>query len=86
MMCFPLVLEVELLPFSLEGGDKLCSFFLRHQHLLFVSFVLLLNLHFLDQVVLVGDLILDFGQIAGCLAVSLLLQKVLVLRGRQFGG
>jgi len=51
---------------------------------LLVTLVLLLDLHFADQVVLVLDFVLDFGQVPWGLAVVLLLKHVLLLGGREF--
>jgi len=79
-----LVLKVERLPFSLQGRDQLLALFLWHEHLLLVTFVLLLNLHLANQVVLVLDFVLDFGQVPWGLAVGVLLEHVLLLAGREF--
>lgn len=79
-----LVLKVKRLPFSLQGRDQLLTLFLWHEHLLLVTFVLLFNLHLANQVVLVLDFVLDFGQVPWGLAVSLLLEHVLLLAGREF--
>ena len=81
-----LLLEVlvQALPLFLESCNQLLAFLLRHQHLLLVSLVLLLNLHLSHEVVLVFDLGLDFGNVLGHFSVGLLLKVVFVLLCWQF--
>ena len=81
-----LLLEVlvQALPLFLESSNELLAFLFRHQHLLLVSLVLLLNLHFSHEVVLVFDLGLDFGNVLGHFPVRFLLEEVFVLLGWQF--
>ena len=80
-----LELLVASLPLLLQGSNELLTFVFRHQELLAVTLVLLFNLHFTNQVVLVLDLVLDLGQVLGNGAVVLLLEVVLVLLGGQLG-
>ena len=61
MVRLSLVLQVQLLPLTLERRDQLLALLLRHQHLLTVALRLLLNLHLLHKVVFVLDLVFDFG-------------------------
>jgi len=56
-----LELFVQGLPLLLECADQLLSFSVRHQELLLVALILLLNLHFTNQIVLVLDLIANLG-------------------------
>ena len=80
-----LELLVAGLPLLLKGSDQLLALVLRHQELLAVTLVLLLDLHLTNQVVLVLDLVLDLGQVLGNGAVVLLLEEVLVLLSGQLG-
>ena len=80
-----LELLVAGLPLLFQGSDQLLALVFRHQELLAVTLVLLLDLHLTDQVVLVLDLVLDLGQVFGNGAVVLLLEVVLVLLGRKLG-
>lgn len=84
MVSLLLEVLVQALPLFLESCNQLLAFFLRHQHLLLVSLVLLLNLHLSNEVVLVFDLGLDFGNVLWHFSVGLLLEVVFVLLGWQF--
>ena len=84
MVGFLLEVLVQALPLFLESCNQLLAFLLRHQHLLLVSLVLLLNLHLSHEVVLVFDLGLDFGNVLGHFSVRLLLKVVFVLLCWQF--
>ena len=86
MMGLALVLDVQLLPLALERGNKFLALMVGHQSLLALLLVLLLNLHLLDQVVLVLNLVLDLLQVVWRLAVCLLLQVVVLLRCGQLRG
>ena len=75
---------MEAFPLLLKGSDEFLALIFRHQHLLFISLVLLLNLHLSHEVVLVFDLSLDFGNVLWNLSISLLLQEVFFFGSRQF--
>jgi len=79
-----LVLQVQLLPLALEGGNQFLAFFLWHEHFLSVAFGLFLKLHFLHEVVFILDLVLNLRQVSRGLAVCLLFQIILVLVRGQF--
>ena len=80
-----LELLVASLPLLLQGCNELLTLVVGHQELLAVTLVLLFDLHFTDQVVLVLNLVLDLGQVLGNGAVVLLFQVVLVFLGGQLG-
>ena len=75
---------VETFPLLFEGCDEFLALFFRHQHLLFVSLVLLLNLHLPHEVVLVLNLCLDFGNVFRHFSVCLFLKEVLFFLSWQF--
>ena len=81
-----LILSVDDFPLLFQGGDKILSLFLTHKELLLIPIIILLNLHFSDQLVLILDFLLDFLHVLGNLAVGSLLQVVLVLVASEFGG
>lgn len=67
-----LELVVQVLPLFLEGRNQLVALLVRHQHFLLVALILLLNLHFAHQIVLILDLLLDLCDVLWYLAVCLL--------------
>jgi membrane protein YdbS with pleckstrin-like domain len=71
-------LVVQHLPLLLEGSDQLLTLVLGHQELLAILLVLLLDLHFANEIVLVLDLILYLGQVLGHGAIILFLKVVLL--------
>ena len=85
-----LELVVQHLPLLLEGSDQLLTLVLGHQELLAILLVsrdklllekilvLLLDLHFANEIVLVLDLILYLGQVLGHGAIILFLKVVLL--------
>ena len=73
-----LELVVQHLPLLLEGRDQLLTLVLGHQELLAILLVLLLDLHFANEIVLVLDLILYLGQVLGHGAIILFLKVVLL--------
>ncbi len=77
---------MQRLPLFLECRDQFLTLVLGHQKLLAVFFVLLLDLHLTYEVVLVLDFVFNFAEVLGNLAVSLLLQVVLLFVHREFGG
>jgi len=56
-----LELFVHSFPLLLKSSDKLLTLTIGHEELLAITLVLLFNLHFTNQVVLVLNLISDFG-------------------------
>ena len=86
MVALLLIVAHEFFPLFLEGCDQLLTLFLGHERPLSVHGGLILNLHLTNEIVLVLDLLLDLGHVLGHFAVSLLLQKVLLLRSGQFRG
>ena len=86
-MGFLLVLNVEDLPLLFKGGDEFLTLRVGHKELLAVTLVLLFNLHFAHQVVLILNLVLDLANVLRHLSKVLLLEVVLVLlRGKDGGG
>ena len=83
MVRFILEVFVEAFPLLLKGSDELLALIFRHQHLLFISLVLLLNLHLSHEVVLVFNLCLDFGNVLWNLSISFLLQEVFFFGSRK---
>ncbi len=81
-----LELMMQRLPLFLECRDQFLTLVLGHQKLLAVFFVLLLDLHLTYQVVLVLDFVFNLAEVLGNLAVSLLLQVVLLFVHWKFGG
>ena len=79
-----LVVAHEHLPFLLQSSDQFLTLLLGHEHSLAVPFVLFLDLHLANKVVLVLNLLLDLRDVLGDLAVRLLLEHVLLLASRQF--
>lgn len=73
-----LELVVQHLPLLLEGSDQFLTLVLGHQELLAILLVLLLDLHFANEIVLVLDLILYLGQVLGHGAIILFLKVVLL--------
>jgi membrane protein YdbS with pleckstrin-like domain len=71
-------LVVQYLPLLLEGSDQLLALVLGHQELLAVLLVLLLDLHFANEIVLILNLILYLGQVLGHGAIILFLKIVLL--------
>jgi len=71
-----LELVVQHLPLLLEGSDQLLALVLGHQELLAILLVLLLDLHFAYEVILVLNLILYLGQVLGHGAIILFLEVV----------
>ena len=78
-----LVVSVQHIPLLLKGSNQFGALRFRHQELLAVFFVLLLDLHFTHEVVLIFDFVFDLGEVFGHFAKVLLFQIVLVLGGRQ---
>ncbi len=74
-----LVFSVDDLPFLLKCADQFLALLIWEQELGLVAFVLLLNLHLADELVLVFDLSLDLLHVFWNLAVSILFQKVFIL-------
>lgn len=83
VVCFSLEVLVKDLPLLLQSSDQLLTLFFRHQHLLLVSLVLLLNLHLSDEVVFVFDFILDLRNVLWHLSVGFLLQHVFLFLSRK---
>ena len=86
VMAFLLIVAHEDLPFLLKGGDELLALLFGHELPLLVHGSLLLNLHLSNQIILVLDLLLELRHVLGNLAISLLLQEVLLLGRGQFRG
>jgi len=80
VVAFLLVVAHEHLPLLLEGSDEFLSLFIRHDLALTVSFILLLDLHFANEVVLILNFHFDLSDIFGHFAVGLLLKHVLLFR------
>ena len=81
-----LVVAHKNLPLLLKSSDELEALFLRHEHALAITLVLLFDLHLTDEVVLVSDFSLDVVQVLRGLSIDLLLEEVLVLAGGKLGG
>ena len=78
-----LIVSVQQVPLLLKGSDEFSALRFRHQELLTVLFILLLDLHFTHEVILVFDFVLDLSQVLGDFAEVFLFQVILVLGGRQ---
>ena len=72
-MRYLLVLLVNYFPFFLKSLNQFLSLVVWEQELLFFSFIFFLDLHFLDQLILVFNFLLDLLQVLGSLSVCLFL-------------
>lgn len=76
-----LVVSVNHVPLLFEGPNQFGALRFRHQELLAVLFVLFLDLHFPDEVVLVFDFVFDLSKVLGHFAEVFLLQVILIFGG-----
>lgn len=84
---FLLVVLVDHFPLLLKSGDQVLALAVRHQELLSVLLVLLLDLHFAHEVILVLDFVLDLGQVSWNFSEGFLFKIILVLgRGKVGSG